>query len=89
MLNGDENLNFLWGISDRANGKCAVERALLKNAKLINYLKKALKTMNKSAVDELIKNRNDKDTCAYIHGFQDAIATIEWFIYEGEHKDEN
>ena len=40
MLNGDEKLSFLWRMSGRGNGKCAMERELLKKAKLIKYLKK-------------------------------------------------
>lgn len=82
MLNDDEI--FLLQMSECGNDKCAVGRELLKKAKLLKYLKKALKTMNESAVNELINHRHSKDSCEYIRGFQDAIATIEWLIYEGE-----
>ena len=88
MLNGNENLNFLWWMNDRGNGKCAMERELLKKVKLIKYLKKELGTMYDSSYNEL--NRVDKETDkSYIRGYQDAITTVMWHIDVGEHKDEN
>lgn len=86
MLNGDEM--FLFRMSGRSNSKCAMERELLKKAKLIKYLKKELGTMYDSSYNEL--NRVEKETDkSYIRGYQDALSTVMWLIYVGEHKDEN
>lgn len=86
MLNGDEMV--LFRMAGRSNGKCAMERELLKKAKLIKYLKKELGTMYDSSYNEL--NRVDKETDkSYIRGYQDALNTVMWTIYVGEHKDEN
>ena len=56
-----------------------------KESKIVKNLKKELETMYETASTELLKNRNDKDACEYIHGYQDGISTIMWFIYEGDH----
>lgn len=86
MLTGDEM--FLWRTSGRSNGKCTIERELLKKAKLIKYLKKELGIMYDSSYKELA--RVDKETDkSYIRGYQDALNTVMWLIYQGEHKDEN
>ena len=86
MLNGDAI--FLWRMGSRGNGKCAMERELLKKAKLIKYLKKELGIMYDDSYKELY--RVDKETNkSYIHGYQDALNTVMWLIYVGEHKDEN
>ena len=86
MLNGDEM--FLWRMTGRSNGKCAMERELLKKAKLIKYLKKELGIMYDFYYKELY--RVDKETDkSYIRGYQDALNTVMWFIYVGEHEDEN
>ena len=87
MLNGDDI--FIWQMSGRSDGKCAAERELLKKAKVLKYLKKELGVMYETASTELLKKRNDKDACEYIRGYQDGISTIMWFIYKGEHKNEN
>ena len=84
MLNGDEM--FLWRMSGRSNGKCAMERELLKKAKLIKGLKKQLSAMYDSSYDAL--NRADKELDkSYIRGYQDAVNTVNWLIYIGEHND--
>lgn len=86
MLTGDEI--FLWKMGSRSNGKCAIERELLKKAKLIKYLKKELGIMYDYYHKELY--RVDKETDkSYIRGYQDALNTVMWFIYIGEHEDEN
>ena len=86
MLNGDEM--FLWRMTGRSNGKCAMERELLKKAKLIKYLKKELGIMYDFYYKELY--RVDKETDkSYIRGYQDALNTVMWFIYVGENEDEN
>lgn len=86
MLNGDEM--FLCRMTGRSNGKCAMERELLKKAKLIKYLKKELGIMYDDSYKELY--RVDKETDkSYIRGYQDALNTVMWLIYVGEHKDEN
>lgn len=86
MLNGDEM--FLFRMSGRSNGKCAMERELLKKAKLIKYLKKELGTMYDSSYNELNRVKKETDK-SYIRGYQDALNTVMWLIYVGEHKDEN
>lgn len=86
MLNGNEM--FLMQLGSRGNGKCAIERELLKKAKLIKYLKKELGIMYDDSYKEL--NRADKETDkSYIRGYQDALNKVMWIIYVGEYKDEN
>ena len=70
--------------TDEANGKCAVERQLLKQAKIIKDLKKELNEMYGSSCIELnrVDNKVDK---AFIRGYQDAVSTVMWLIYKGEH----
>lgn len=70
--------------TDEANGKCAVERQLLKQAKIIKDLKKELNEMYGSSYTELnsVDNKFDK---AFIRGYQDAVSTVMWLIYKGEH----
>ena len=86
MLNGDEM--FLYRMTGRSNGKCAMERELLKKANLIRYLKKELGSMYDDSYKELY--RGDKETDkSDIRGYQDALNTVMWLIYVGEHKDEN
>lgn len=76
----DERLNFLCHMTGRSNGKCAMERELLKKAKLITGLKKQLSTMYDSSYDAL--NRADKELDkSYISGYQDAVNTVNWLIY--------
>lgn len=87
MLNGDEM--FLWRTSGRSNGKCAMERELLKKAKLIKYLRKELAIMYENGNKALFDNRSDNSKCQYIRGYQDAVATVMWVLYVGEHKNEN
>ena len=70
--------------TDEANGKCAVERQLLKQAKIIKDLKKELNAMYGSSVSELNRADNKVDK-AFIRGYQDAISTVKWLIYKGEH----
>lgn len=87
MLNGDDI--FIWQMSGRGDGKCATERELLKKAKLIKQLKKQLSLSYNIAMKELVEHRGSESDCQYIRGYAEAIKNIEWFIYEGEHKDEN
>lgn len=86
MLTGDEM--FLIQLGSRGDGKCAMERELLDKAKLIKYLKKELGIMYDDSYKELyrVDKENDK---SYIRGYQDALNTVMWLIYVGEHKDEN
>ena len=86
MLNGDKMFLMLMG--RRGDGKCAMERELLKKAKLIKYLKKELGIMYDDSYKELyrVDKENDK---SYIRGYQDALNTVMRIIYVGEHKDEN
>ena len=71
-------------LGERSNGKCAVERQLLKQAKIIKDLKKELNEMYDSSVSELNRTDNEVDK-AFIRGYQDAVSTVMWLIYKGEH----
>ena len=86
MLNGNEM--FLMQLDSRDNGKCAIERELLKKAKLIKYLKKELCIMSDDSYKELYRVDKEIDK-SYIRGYQDALNKIMLIIYEGEHKNEN
>ena len=81
------NKLFTFILGERSNGKCAVERQLLKQAKINKDLKKELNAMYDSSVLELNRTDNKVDK-AFIRGYQDAISTVKWLIYKGEH-DEN
>ena len=70
--------------TDEANGKCAVERQLLKQAKIIKNLKKELNAMYGSSVSELNRADNKVDK-AFIRGYQDAVTTVMWLICKGEY----
>ena len=88
-INTDEaNKLFTFILGERSNGKCAVERQLLKQAKIIKDLKSDLYNMYESVIKALYDpdiKETDKD---YLRGSQDCIETIMWIIYKGEH-DEN
>lgn len=71
-------------LGERSNDKCAVERQLLKQAKIIKDLKKELNEMYGSSVSELNRTDNKVDK-AFIRGYQDAVSTVKWLIYKGEH----
>ena len=84
-INTDEaNKLFAFRLGERSNGKCAVERQLLKQAKIIKGLKKELNEMYGSSDTELNRTDNKVDK-AFIHGYQDAVTTVMWLIYKGEH----
>lgn len=75
-------------LGERSNGKCAVEKQLLKQAKIIKDLKWTLSKMYDS-VTRALYDTDTKDTDKeYLRGCQDCINTIKWIIYKGEH-DEN
>ena len=84
----EANKLFNFILSERSNGKYAVERQFLKQAKIIKDLKWALSKM----YDSVTKALYDTDTKAtdkeYLRGCQDCIATIKGIIYKGEN-DEN
>lgn len=84
----EANELYTFILGKRSNGKCAVERQLLKQAKIIKDLKWTLSKM----YDGVLKALNDTDTKEtdknYLRGSQDCIETIRWIIYKGEH-DEN
>lgn len=84
-----EDEMFLWRMAGRSNGKCAMEREILKKAKLIKQLKKKLSLTYNIAMKELAEHRDNKNDCQYIRGYVEAIKSIEWFIYQGEHENEN
>lgn len=78
----EANKQFILG--KRSNGKCAVERQLLKQEKIIKDLKKELNEMYGSSYTELNLTDNKVDK-AFIRGYQDAVSTVMWLIYKGEH----
>ena len=80
----EANKLFTFILGERSNGKCAVERQLLKQAKIIKDLKKELNEMYDSSVSELNRTDNEVDK-AFIRGYQDAVSTVMWLIYKGEH----
>ena len=75
---------FMVELGERSNGKCAVERQLLKQAKIIKDLKKELNEMYGSSVSELNRTDNKVDK-AFIRGYQDAVSTVKWLICKGEY----
>ena len=75
---------FTDALGERSNGKCAVERQLLKQAKIIKDLKKELNEMYGSSESELNRTDNKVDK-AFIHGYQDAVSTVMWLICKGEY----
>lgn len=79
----EANKLFTFILGERFNGRCAVERQLLKQAKINKDLKKELNAMYGSAVLELnrVDNKFDKE---YIRGYQDAVSTVKYLIYKGE-----
>ena len=83
----EANKLFTFILGERSNGKCAVERQLLKQAKIIKDLKRALSKM----YDGVLKALNDPDRKEtdknYLRGSQDCIETIKWIIYKGERSD--
>ena len=89
FIDTDEaNKLFTFIVGERSNGKCAVERQLLKQAKIIKNLKWTLSKMYDGvlkALDDTDIKETDKN---YLRGSQDCIETIRWIIYKGEH-DEN
>ena len=78
----EANKQFILG--ERSNGKFAVERQLLKQAKIIKDLKKELNEMYGSSVSELNRTDNKVDK-AFIRGYQDAVTTVMWLICKGEY----
>lgn len=78
----EANKQFILG--ERSNGKCAAERQLLKQAKIIKDLKKELNEMYGSSDTELNHTDNKVDK-AFIHGYQDAVSTVMWLICKGEY----
>ena len=84
----EANELFTFILGERSNGKCAVEKQLLKQAKIIKDLKWTLSKIYDSvakALDDTDIKETDKN---YLRGSQDCIETIRWIIYKGEH-DEN
>ena len=74
--------------TDEANGKCAVERQLLKQAKIIKDLKWALSKMYDGVLKALCDTDIKETDKNYLRGSQECIETIRYIIYKGEH-DEN
>ena len=87
-INTDEaNKLFTFILSERSNGKCAVEKQLLKQAKIIKDLKCALSKMYEDAAKALYDTDIKETDKNYLRGSQDCIETIGWLIYKGEHNE--
>ena len=85
----EANKLFTFILGERSNGKCAVERQLLKQAKIIKDLKIALRKMYDSVTTALYDTDIKETDKNYLRGSQDCIETIKWIIYKGEHDVEN
>ena len=85
----EANKLFTFILGERSNGKCAVERQLLKQAKIIKELKIALRKMYDSVTNALYDTDIKETDKNYLRGSQDCIETIKWIIYKGEHDVEN
>lgn len=75
---------FTVELGKRSNGKCAIEMQLLKQEKIIKDLKKELNKMYGDS-DTALNRTDNKVDKAFIHGYQDAVSTVMWLIYKGEH----
>ena len=84
----EANELFTFILGERSNGKCAVEKQLLKQAKIIKDLKSALSKMYEGVIKALYDTDIKETDKNYLRGSQDCIETIRWIIYKGEH-DEN
>ena len=84
----EANKLFTFILGERSNGKCAVERQLLKQAKIIKDLKRSLSKMYDGVLKALYDTDIKETDKYYLRGSQDCIETIKWIIYKGEH-DEN
>lgn len=84
-INTDEaNKLFTFILGERSNGKCAVEKELVKKAKILKDLKKSLFEMYESVTTALYDSKQITEK-AYLRGCQDCIANIKWIIDKGEH----
>ena len=83
----EANKLFTFILGERSNGKCAVERQLLKQAKIIKNLKIALRKMYDSVTNALYDTDMKEPDKNYLLGSQDCIETIKWIIYKGERSD--
>ena len=84
----EANELYTFILGERSNGKCAVERQLLKQAKIIKDLKRSLSKMYDGVLKALYDTDIKETDKNYLRGSQDCIETIRWIIYKGEH-DEN
>ena len=75
-------------IGERSNGKIAVEKELVKKAKIVEDIKKALATINSNAHIGLQSTKNESSMTAYYNGELAVVALLADVIYRGEH-DEN
>ena len=83
----EANELFTFILGERSTGKCAVERQLLKQAKIIKDLKIALRKMYDSVTNALYDTDIKEPDKNYLRGSQDCIETIKWIIYKGERSD--
>lgn len=81
----EANKMFTFILSERSNGKCVVEKQLLKQAKIIKDLKRSLSKMYDGVLKALYDTDIKEADKNYLRGSQDCIETIKWIIYKGEH----
>lgn len=75
--NGTDEANklFTFILGERSNGKCAVERQLLKQAKIIKDLKKELNEMYDNAINELY-NTDKEYYKGFARGYEECISAV-------------
>ena len=89
-IDTDEANNlFTFILGERSNGKCAVEKELVKKAKILKDLKKSLDELYDNICKELYVTDIKATDQAYLRGSQDVVTTIKGIIWVGEHKNEN
>lgn len=84
----EANKMYTFILGERGAGKCAVEKSLLKQAKILKNIKWALGKMYDGVLKALYDTDIKETDKEYLRGYQDCIETIRWIIYKGEH-DEN
>lgn len=84
----EANKMYTFILGERSSGKNAVEKQLLKQAKIIKDLKRSLSKMYDGVLKALYDTDIKETDKSYLRGSQDCIETIMWIIYKGEH-DEN
>lgn len=84
----EANKMFTFILGERSHGKIAVEKELIKKAKIVKDLKEALAKINSNAHKGLQLVKKDSSMQAYYDGQLSIIALVTYIIDKGEH-DEN